>query len=167
MNDTVDEWTEKLGHANFSIHPEPHKPEVCNGETLTQLKLNWEVARCNFARHLFRVGEHYGLHSSVYRLTQEKWAGIHAEWLACMHAAVRECKAGGASGAVVDDILAGMDDGSPVVARPPAIDYRMDSKFPRLGDEDIVGPMEKAVAATRVGRRSSKRAAVFRFLRDI
>ncbi|KAF4953288.1 hypothetical protein FSARC_12436 [Fusarium sarcochroum] len=75
-----DEWSDRLGHANFTITPQPYQPEAVNIETLQQLRKDWDAARCNYTKHLVRTGENYGETSKIYALTEAKWANIEKRW---------------------------------------------------------------------------------------
>ncbi|KAF4988988.1 hypothetical protein FGRMN_9424 [Fusarium graminum] len=77
-----DEWSDSLGHANFTISPQPYQPEAVNMEALQQLRNDWDTARCNYTKHLVRTGENYGETSKIYALTEAKWAGIERRWRA-------------------------------------------------------------------------------------
>jgi hypothetical protein len=77
-----DEWSDSLGHANFTITPQPYQPETVNMETLQQLRKDWDTARCNYTKHLVRTGENYGETSKIYGLTEAKWAEIEKRWRA-------------------------------------------------------------------------------------
>jgi hypothetical protein len=77
-----DEWSDSLGHANFTITPQPYQPETVNIETLQQLRKDWDTARCNYTKHLVRTGENYGETSKIYGLTEAKWAEIEKRWRA-------------------------------------------------------------------------------------
>ncbi|KAJ4122754.1 hypothetical protein NW768_010196 [Fusarium equiseti] len=75
-----DEWSDRLGHANFTITPQPYQPETVNMETLQQLRNDWDTARCNYTKHLVRTGENYGETSKIYALTEAKWTDIEKRW---------------------------------------------------------------------------------------
>jgi hypothetical protein len=75
-----DEWSDRLGHANFTITPQPYQPETVNMETLHQLRNDWDTARCNYTKHLVRTGENYGETSKIYALTEAKWTDIEKRW---------------------------------------------------------------------------------------
>ncbi|RBQ73043.1 hypothetical protein FVER14953_03217 [Fusarium verticillioides] len=75
-----DEWSDRLGHANFTITPQPYQPETVNMEALQQLRNDWDAARCNYTKHLVRTGENYGETSKIYALTEAKWADIERRW---------------------------------------------------------------------------------------
>ncbi|KAK7421501.1 hypothetical protein QQX98_002200 [Neonectria punicea] len=77
-----DEWSDRLGHANFTIAPTPYQPEVINLESLRQLRNDWDAARCNYTKHLVRTGENYGETSKIYALTEEKWVETERRWRA-------------------------------------------------------------------------------------
>lgn len=136
MSDSNDVWSSKLGHANFTIQPEPYLPEVSSLETFEEHRTNWELARCNYAKHLVRTGEHYGITSSIYKLTQEKWESVNKQWKR-NH----------------DHLIAHLQDScgnhlslDPSDVTHPDEDIKIPGlhdkgKFPDLGDEDIVGPM--------------------------
>jgi hypothetical protein len=77
-----DEWSDRLGHANFTIFPQPYQPEAVNMDALQQLRNDWDAARCNYTKHLVRTGENYGETSKIYALTEAKWANIERRWRA-------------------------------------------------------------------------------------
>jgi hypothetical protein len=77
-----DEWSDRLGHANFTIFPQPYQPEAVNMDALQQLRNDWDAARCNYTKHLVRTGENYGETSKIYALTEAKWANIEKRWRA-------------------------------------------------------------------------------------
>ena len=180
-----DEWSQRLGHANFNIEPEPYLPEIKDLESYRQLRADWDLARSNYAKHLARTGEHYGTTSKIYLLTEEKWTVVDSQWKA-YH---------GLFSRTVQPLIARLSDGetdqggstasSAVLEKPltkvivPQIDDSS-GKFPELGDEDIIGPMAFApsrhqqtdVEQASSGRGSRKRSFVkflsdFRFLSDI
>lgn len=135
-----DEWSDRLGHANFTIVPRPYQPATANLEALSLLRVDWDLARINYTKHLVRTGEHYGATSNTYALTQEKWAGIEREW----HS-------------IEDDLIerivqSGNDEASATLQRRAQKDVLLgaipamldaEGKFPERGDVDIVGPMER------------------------
>src|SRR5690242_6646460 len=55
LADPDDKWTNLLGHANFTIQPEPYVPERFDAASLRQLFTDWESARCNYAKHQVRT----------------------------------------------------------------------------------------------------------------
>lgn len=135
-----DKWSDRLGHANFTIVPRPYQPAATNLEALSLLRVDWDLARVNYTKHLVRTGEHYGATSNTYALTQAKWAEIEREW----HT-------------IEDDLIerivqTGNDEASAALRRraqeerlPASIPGMLDAegKFPERGDVDIVGPMQR------------------------
>jgi hypothetical protein len=75
-----DEWSDRLGHANFTIFPQPYHPETANMEALRKLRADWDAARVNYTKHIVRTGENYGQTSKIYGLTEAKWAEIEKSW---------------------------------------------------------------------------------------
>ena len=185
LDQQSDEWSQRLGHANFNIQPEPYLPELKDLEAYRQLRADWDLARSNYAKHLARTGEHYGTTSKIYLLTQEKWAVVDAEWKRHNELMSRS----------VQPLIARLSDGetdqggstasSAVLEKPltkvivPQIDDSS-GKFPELGDEDIIGPMAFApsrfqqtdIERAASGRTSRKRSFIkflsdFRFISEI
>lgn len=113
-------------------------------------------------KHLVRTGEHYGVTSKIYKLTEEKWADVDLQWK--KNNELLLAKAG------TDDEFAGalsrsIAEPAPLLKMPSLNDPRSDGKFPKLGDEDIVGPMVQI--ASQFQRRPSRKAAFFKFLRGV
>ncbi|KAF5133938.1 hypothetical protein E5D57_004566 [Metarhizium anisopliae] len=75
-----DEWSDKLGHANFTISPQPYELETINPETIAKFRNDWDLARINYTKHLVRTGENYGQTSKIYNLTERKWAEVELRW---------------------------------------------------------------------------------------
>ncbi|EEA27836.1 hypothetical protein TMatcc_003867 [Talaromyces marneffei ATCC 18224] len=156
-----DEWSAKLGHANFTIHPEPYIPETSDARTFRQFRDDWDLARTNYAKHLVRTGEHYGETSMIYKFTKEKWETIEDEWKKNLETIVtNDVKFGAILGLTKSNM-------SPTEAiKIPRI--HDNEKFPELGDEEIVGPMSVAPAIHSTQRcKSPKRRNVFRFLHNL
>lgn len=164
-----DKYSLLLGHANFTITPAPYtlplSDSPLNLESLKQLRTDWESARTSFLRHLVRTGEHYGERSEVYKLTESKWGEIDAEWSSSFSSAVSslssllaiseeeiKSRIGGSAG--VDNSSAG--DG---VGKWECPALTQEGKWPKRGDEDIVGPMvrEDAIAIAPEGHTMSRR----------
>jgi len=161
LADPNDKWANKLGHANFTILPEPYVPEVCDAASLMQLMDDWKQARNNYAKHQVRTAEHYGVTSKHYLLTEQKWAEIDAEWkknhdLSKAHAA-----------AIGEEIEAtSPTEPEPLSKMPTLNDPKSVGKFPKLGDEDIVGPMVQHNASPLFHKPPSRKRAFFKFLSD-
>lgn len=118
-----DPWAKKLGHADFSIYPEPYTPQTVDIDSFEELRANLDMARSNYEKHRAETGENYGPTSKVYNLTQEKWNHINEQWeqqIGRMNSVLR-----------------------PNLALGPALDMVEDTsgKFPKLGDDGIVGTM--------------------------
>ncbi|KND89010.1 hypothetical protein TOPH_06236 [Tolypocladium ophioglossoides CBS 100239] len=75
-----DEWSDRLGHANFTITPSPYELETVTAETVGKFRDDWDAARVNYTKHLVRTGEHYGQTSKIYALTEAKWAESERRW---------------------------------------------------------------------------------------
>ena len=136
--DPNDEWSMKLGHANFTIHPEPYLPDTFGAEAYHRLVADWEEARVNYFRHQHRTLEHYGVNSKTYKLTEQKWAAIDAQWrknkdLAAVEAAKTSNEA----------IPPAPIEHASALPMPVIPDIKDNGKFPKLGDGDIVGPMKQ------------------------
>ncbi|EFQ92177.1 hypothetical protein PTT_10759 [Pyrenophora teres f. teres 0-1] len=160
LADPEDKWAIALGHANFTILPEPYLPEVCTSASIEEHLAEWAQARHNYAKHQVRTAEHYGVTSRHYRLTEQKWAEIDAEWkknhdLAKSHAAA------------IGQALAPSSptEPGPLTKMPTLHDAKSEGKFPNLGDEDIVGPMQQAAAL--LPRTPSRKRAFFKYLSDL
>ena len=160
LTDPNDKWAIKLGHANFTILPEPYELEVCDTASLRQLFADWEQARCNFTKHLVRTGEHFGVTSKTYMLTEQKWAEIDALWKKNNDRAIARAAAMGEA----------LEPTSPTEPAPlskmPTLDNpNSEGKFPKLGDEDIVGPMVQVAA--QVPPPSPRKRDIFKALSAI
>lgn len=163
--DPDDEWANKLGHANFTIYPEPYMPDNFDLEACRQLRANWDLARCNYTRHLVRTGEHYGATSKTYKLTEQKWALIDAAWRKNNDLTIKNTSES-SSDAFARLKHTTLSDGSRnIMTKIPSLnDPRSDGKFPQLGDEDIVGPMVQVAAQLRY--TPSKKSKLFKFLTE-
>lgn len=182
-----DEWSQKLGHANFTIHPEPYAlgPHP-TGAATAQLAADWALARQHFARHLASTGEHYGTTCKVYQLTRAKWTAVDASWRANYNAAAAALSRGATPmmtiGPVVQTAERPTKVPSPVsttaithtsprvVLRPlsPAAVRNCDVKFPAINLEDIVGPMVRVQRPPQPSPpRASRKRGFWRFLQGI
>lgn len=140
-----DAWSDRLGHANFTILPRPYLPEAADLDTMRTLRADWDLARINYTKHIVRTGEHYGITSKTYVLTEAKWAETERGWKA-VHDALLERVAAlnpGNEALLQWDRL--QDDTHTAV--PKMLDA--EGKFPDLGDEDIVGPMVRDAVMVR------------------
>lgn len=143
-----DEWSDRLGHANFIITPRPYRPTTVSLEALSGLLRDWDLARINYTRHLCRTGEHYGTTSNTYQLTQAKWADIERQWLA-IHDELSDTiiKTGSHEADAALEIRRGRQEDVTPSAIPKMLDA--EGKFPERGDVDIVGPMQRDAVMVR------------------
>lgn len=146
-NERFDPWAMKLGHADFSIYPEPYQPNIIDIDNYKDFRDNWDHARKQYAQHLARTTEHYGETSKVFKLTEEKWCGIDQQWRRYYDQLTL----------ALSPQLARLSDGpatpdSPVsllekpVTRVVVPTLDKSGKFPEIGDTDIVGPLAIGVA---------------------
>lgn len=142
--DLHDSWSDRLGHANFTVLPKPYNPDKADVDALKALGQAWDRARVNYTKHLARTGEHYGSTSKTYSLTEAKWAETEGEWKAVYDSLVERIAATGSG----DVSFAIANWRRPQDDAPAAIPRMLDAegKFPDLGDEDIVGPMTRETA---------------------
>ena len=189
LND--DEWSDRLGHANFTILPVPYRPEIANLDSLKKLREDWDQARTNYTKHLFRTGENYGETSKIYALTEEKWAKVEQSWKRVHDEAVEQILATsttpqpaakprsrsrgrgrGRAGStppktVINDIYAGMEWKRLEDTKPGAIPRMLsEDKFPSRGDEDIVGPMARDAPMCRAESVDGRGARLWKNLVD-
>lgn len=159
LSDPSDEWANQLGHANFTIQPEPYRPDTCSVETFRQLRIDWDVAQCNFAKHLVRTGEHYGVTSNIYKLTEAKWDAVNQEWKRHHEDLLSELEA--TQGPVLMMGLAKSSFGSCDQVKIPRL--HDNAKFPELGDGEIVGPMK----IEPISPRPSMKRSFLKFFQDL
>lgn len=163
-----DPWTDKLGHANFTIAPEPYVPTSPSLAACKQIRADWDQARCNYTKHLMRTTEHYGATSKIHRLTEDKWSEIDAEWKrnseTCVAAATSSDKSDEDALELSQPSVA---EPAPLIKVPSLNGPRSEGKFPKLGDEFIVGPMEQGPAQIQTPRRTSKKRTFLKFLQGM
>ena len=163
--DPSDEWSLKLGHANFTITPGPYVPSTFDLRTLKQLRVDWDLARCNYMKHSMRTGEHYGATSKIYKLAEEKWASIDAQWkknvdqATCATANCRDSPLSISQSSAVEPV--------PLMKMPSLNGPKSEGKFPKLGDEDVVGPMEQISPPVQPQRKASRKATFFKFFQGM
>lgn len=153
ITDPNDRWAERLGHANFSIVPEPYAPARCDLAACSGLVSGWSRARAEYAKHHARTVTHFGGSSKILRLTEEKWAEIDAAWRCSLATAT-------AQGRRLGDLPPGYTPLEPApVARMPTMNgSSCDGKFPKLGDDDIVEFMDQAAPMVQAVESSTKGA---------
>ena len=173
-----DKWADQLGHANFTIYPEPYISEDMTLMACKQLRADWETARLKYLKYLACTGENYGATSKIYRLTEEKWAEIDTVWKSNVEFSFsRIPKLAHGNDAVTTGLHA---DGSATFEKPaplmkvssadgPRNDCKFitlgKGKFPAIGDEDIVGPME--VVAPQEPQRRKRKLGFFRWVSGV
>jgi hypothetical protein len=150
-----DEWSAKLGHFNFTIEPEPYMPEEATKEMYDCLISDWEIARTEYCKHQARTLENYGPNSKAFKLTEEKWTFIDAQWRKNVKD-IREkaLKNGEKLADLGDDYVSGKTLADAVGMMSIVNIPHLDGKFPRLGDADIIGPMAVDPPRTAAGSRS-------------
>lgn len=163
--DHNDEWSNRLGHANFTILPEPYLPDRFDLAACKRLRSDWDLARCNYMKHLMRTGEHYGATSKIYRLTEQKWAGVDALWRRNSDLSFTRTADNGFE-AELSRSQGSVAEPTPLMKLPSLHGPRSEGKFPKLGDENIVGPMEQ-VASQLQQRRPSRKAGFLKFLQNV
>ncbi|KAI5860342.1 hypothetical protein GGS23DRAFT_233584 [Durotheca rogersii] len=141
-----DAWSDRLGHANYTITPKPYMPETSDLDSLRQFRADWETARVNYTKHLARTGEHYGQTSKTYALTEAKWAETQRTWRN-LHDEIAEAVVASGEATACEKF----DEGAPTTV--PRMNA--EGKFPERGDEDIVGPMVRE--ATMISLDGSER----------
>ncbi|UNI15979.1 hypothetical protein JDV02_002460 [Purpureocillium takamizusanense] len=181
-----DAWSDRLGHANFTISPSPYEVEAVTTETVTKFREDWDAARCNYTKHLVRTGEHYGQTSKIYGLTEAKWAETERTWKGIYDEMMRNNRSPPASASHSRSHSRGRGRGrssSSVGALgrmptndatlcdlewrrrdgclPSAVPQMLESldahgKFPGRGDEDIVGPMQRDAVMVRARSEDAK-----------
>ena len=122
----------------------------------------WEKARAEFSKHLARTTTHFGQSSTTYLLSEAKWAEIDAQWKTSYKQAVTEASRSGEVS--LADII---KEPAPVAKIPSMNEPHSEGKFPKLGDSDIVGPMEQVECPIQIERRASKKAQFLKMLDGI
>lgn len=140
-----DAWSDRLGHANYTILPRPYHPDAADFDTLRTLRADWDLARINYTKHIVRTGEHYGTTSKTYALTEAKWQETEREWKTA-HVSLLDRVAVTNPGSEAQLRWDRLQDDTPT-AIPKMLDA--EGKFPDLGDEDIVGPMVRDAVMVR------------------
>ncbi len=158
-------WAVQLGHANFTIEPVPYVPERSTLTAHQQLRADWETARQKYLDHLKRTGEHYGATSKIYRLTEDKWAEIDAEWkrnadLCLSHAAET-------TETTMSLSQSDLVPPSPLVKIPSLNGPKSEGKFPTIGEKGIVGPMEQLPSLIQQPQKRKRKLAFFRWVQGV
>ena len=161
-----DEWANKLGHANFDIHPEPYLPDVFDLATCQQFRADWDTARCNYMKHLARTGEHYSITSKVYQLTEEKWAQTDAVWKRNNELTLSRTAERDEHSTALCKQTSIPQETCPAPMKMPSINGpRSEGKFPKIGDIGIVGPMAQDKPMPKC--RPSRKRAFWKFIQGV
>ncbi|KAL6714846.1 hypothetical protein ACLMJK_007106 [Lecanora helva] len=179
-----DKWADQLGHANFNIQPEPYVAKDTTLMACKQVRADWEAAKLNYMNHLNCVGEHYGTTSKIYRLTEEKWSEVDAHWkrnVEISFSRIPQLPTEPAATLTAPPAQPDptTDKTAPLTKIPspevttvssPKSDYHFapfgEGKFPALGDEGIVGPME-VVAPQEPQRRNKRKLGFIRWVQGV
>lgn len=159
-------WANKLGHANFDIEPRPYLPSDFTLTTYQQFMNDWDCARQNYLRHLMRTSEHNGPTSKIYRLTEEKWAEVEGQW----RGYEEQCQARVSDERASHELSqshVSVAAPAPLITLPSLNGPHSDGKFPQLGDENIVGPMEQAPLPKTPKPASKRKRTFLKFLQGM
>lgn len=184
ISDPDDKWADRLGHANFTMFPEPYVAESTTLVACKQLRTDWETARSKYMKHLVRTGENYGATSKIYRLTEEKWAEIDGSWKRNVELSFSRIPQLGSETATSAPHVSHSDSApeqpSPLVKVSSSEGPKNNNspmtesnkfptlgaaKFPTVGEEGIVGPME--VVAPQEPRRRKRKQSFFRWVQGV
>ncbi|KAK4993063.1 hypothetical protein LTR66_006110 [Elasticomyces elasticus] len=156
ISEQNDEWSVKLGHANFIISPEPYMPETCDLAARKRLVADWETARFEYMKHAGRTSEHFGSTSQIFKFTEQKWAITDAQWKRNHELVVAQAAANGE-----DPVYQPLAEQAPLVKMPSLNDPQNRGKFPKLDEEEIVGPMVQYAKIQRPAAKKSKFMNIF------
>jgi len=93
-------------------------------------------------------------------LTEQKWTEIDAEWKKSNDIAISRAAEIGQEPAPSSPL-----EPAPLIKMPSLNDPKSEGKFPKLGDEDIVGPMVQI--ASQIQQKPSRKRAFFKLFSDI
>ena len=161
-----DEWAFKLGHFNFIIEPQPYTPATpMTFAACRALRADWDTANQHYIQHLARAAEVHGTTSTVYRHTQDKWATINDMWQRNYEHSL----------SLVPRISPEPPQASQhqeslptpaSLAKLPSIDGpQSDGKFPKAGENGIVGPMQQDRPIAP--QRPSRKRVFWKFLQGV
>ncbi|KAK3377379.1 hypothetical protein B0T24DRAFT_239067 [Lasiosphaeria ovina] len=155
--DHHDAWSDRLGHANFTIEPKPYVPETADLAILQAFRADWDQARTNYTKHLARTAEHYSCTSKTYLLTEAKWTEIEQEWRRAEDDLIHRLDPNGNGEALTTLRLRRAAEEMLPAAIPRMLSD--EGKFPERGDEDIVGPMARDAVMARDSHDEKKNSA--------
>ena len=113
-----------------------------------------------------RTSEHYGATSKIYRLTEEKWAEAESAWKQNSETCIMALADNGHENVMELSHGSGAEL-APLMKLPSLHGPRSEGKFPKLGDEAIVGPMEQVAAQIQTTKRNSKKRTFLKFLQGM
>lgn len=177
-----DKWADQLGHANFTIYPEPY---VAGDTTLVackQLRTDWEIAQSKYKIHLARIGENYGATSKIFLWTEEKWNETNVTWKNNVELSFSRIPKLNKGSDTATNTPRRQSNATPEKPAPltrttsptspiqsPKNDVKFpnleEGKFPTLGEEGIVGPME--VVAPQEPQRRKRKLGFFRWVQGV
>lgn len=115
-----------------------------------------------------RTGEHYGTTSKIHRLTEEKWAEIDGMWKrnveACHSRLPPDRRSDPAASSTQDDML---PEPTPLMKMPSLNGPKSEGKFPTVGDEGIVGPMEQIPSLAQQPHRKKRKQGFIRWMQGV
>lgn len=145
--DKEDPMSDQLGHADFTIFPQPYCPEVCDMHAINEVTNARQRARDTFAGHLNSTANLFGFESKVYNLTREKWAAIDVEWQQCLDEMMRRAFAQGQMAMPMTPlepapiIKQSVEKKSAEIKRADLTATVISDPKIRIGVEEILGPM--------------------------
>ena len=167
--DKEDPMSDQLGHADFTIFPQPYCPEVCDMHAINEVTNARQRARDTFAGHLNSTANLFGFESKVYNLTREKWAAIDVEWQQCLDEMMRRAFAQGQMAMPMTPL-----EPAPIIK--PSVEKKSAEIKPadltatvisdpkiRIGVEEILGPMAVSPPQIQPERRLDQLKRVFSF----
>ena len=116
-------------------------------------------------KHLARTAEHYSTTSKVHQLTEEKWGQVDAQWKRNHDLTLSRAPDDREESLPLFRKLSNSEP-APIIKIPSINGPRSEGKFPKVGDEGIVGPMvrEKAMSPHQ---RPSKKRTFWKFLQGV
>ncbi|TPX18789.1 uncharacterized protein E0L32_011538 [Thyridium curvatum] len=159
-----DAWSDRLGHANYTINPKPYQPDTASLRALQDYRSDWDQARVNYTKHLARTGEHYGSTSKTFHLTEAKWAETEEHWKVEHDILVDRIVATGDYDALPQQEWSRLQGEVPSII-PRMLDAK--GKFPELGDQEIVGPMVRDAVMVRDQLTADERQSTSKFWKSL
>jgi hypothetical protein len=156
------EWPKLLGHADFTIFPEPYVPQNINSASIEMLARYWRQAQNDYIRHLMDTARDFGGTSQYYSLTQQKWAEVHSQW---MHVLNQVTIHGSAAGQDCTPLYESVQIDLDSIGRMAVA--ITGGKFPHVGDQGIVGMMYQHDVVSTPEPDRSRVTKFLRYLRRL